>query len=275
MGAAPWKNAKAAVRKQFLSSIAEYGSADVLEIGAFASPTLTKTEARVTYLDRLSTQALRNSVQDAAKREAIVPVDFVQTGDTFPAELHGRFDIVIANHVVEHVPNLIGWLEQIRLLLRPGAVLAMAVPDRDYTFDKLRELTTLREILTAYFEGRTSPSLASIVDQQYFSRPITTGRQVWSGAYREVIDNKKHPTLKEAIAQARRMTSQSGYVDCHCNVFTRDSFVKIVKELCLAGLIRLDLETSKAPQRPYNEFYVAFRNRERATVKDLPLTGVV
>jgi 2-polyprenyl-3-methyl-5-hydroxy-6-metoxy-1,4-benzoquinol methylase len=258
----PWRNEKAKVRKQFLASVADYKSAEILEIGAFASPTLTKAEARVTYLDRRSTEDLRASVADESKRNAVVPVDVLQAGAKLPSDLHGRFDIVIANHVVEHVPNLVAWLAEVRDVLRPGGFLVMAVPDREYTFDKLRELTTLREVLADFFEERTSPSLAKIVDQQYFWRAIHTGGQVWSGAHVNVLNAKKYETLNEAITHARHLMSGSKYVDCHCNVFTHESFVRIVNELAEGGLVGFSISSSKPPQRPYNEFYVALKNQQ-------------
>lgn len=59
---------------------------------------------------------------DAAKIE---DVDFIWTGgplaDAVPVEHHGTFDVFVASHVLEHVPDLVGTLRSAELLCRPEA----------------------------------------------------------------------------------------------------------------------------------------------------------
>jgi trans-aconitate methyltransferase len=43
---------------------------------------------------------------------------------------HVAFDYCVATHVMEHVPDTIGWLNQIFEVMHDGAVLALALPDR-------------------------------------------------------------------------------------------------------------------------------------------------
>jgi hypothetical protein len=45
---------------------------------------------------------------------------------------HVAFDYCVATHVMEHVPDTIGWLNQILEVMHDGAVLALALPDRRY-----------------------------------------------------------------------------------------------------------------------------------------------
>ncbi|WP_369012339.1 methyltransferase domain-containing protein, partial [Escherichia coli] len=71
----------------------------------------------------------------------IVDVTHVWTGSGSLAAIvggAGLFDYAIASHVIEHVPNVLGWFRGIYEVLKPGAVFNLAVPDRRYTFDVVR-----------------------------------------------------------------------------------------------------------------------------------------
>lgn len=48
-----------------------------------------------------------------------------------------RFNWTVSSHVMEHVPDPIGWLSEIFEVLKPGAVLSLALPDKKFCFDVL------------------------------------------------------------------------------------------------------------------------------------------
>ena len=58
----------------------------------------------------------------------------------------GSQDFIIANHLLEHVADPIGALEEWYRLLRPDGILFLALPDKRVTFDKDRPRTTLDHV---------------------------------------------------------------------------------------------------------------------------------
>jgi SAM-dependent methyltransferase len=56
-------------------------------------------------------------------------------------------DFVIASHVVEHMPNPLGFLDGIHTVLRPGGTLVLVVPDRRKTFDRGRSATEISHVV--------------------------------------------------------------------------------------------------------------------------------
>ena len=62
-------------------------------------------------------------------------------------------DFVIANHVLEHVEDPLQALKAISRVLRPLAIAFLAIPDKRFTFDKDRQVTTLNHLVRDHEEG--------------------------------------------------------------------------------------------------------------------------
>ena len=64
----------------------------------------------------------------------IEDVDFVWTGERY-ADLVGKtghYDWIIASHVIEHIPDLVGFLVECSELLNEDGVISLVVPDKRY-----------------------------------------------------------------------------------------------------------------------------------------------
>jgi SAM-dependent methyltransferase len=125
-----------------------------LEIGPLDSPIVTREMGNVRYVDHASTEELKvkNRGNRFVNLDRIVDVDFVWGARTLPELVgaEGPFDYVIASHVIEHVPDLVGWLNEVRAILRPQGILSLAIPDKRYCFDHYRPPTTVADALEAY-----------------------------------------------------------------------------------------------------------------------------
>jgi len=119
-----------------------------LEIGPLDRPLIPKGRFRVFTLDQASKQELTPRYQGHGVHiPSVVDPDFaVGDGDFLTAVGDLRFDYAIASHVIEHVPDMIGWLWQIWSVLQDGAVLSLAVPHAAKMFDARRRLTNLADL---------------------------------------------------------------------------------------------------------------------------------
>ncbi len=139
-------------RKRLLLHGHKPSSSVGLEIGPLDKPIVRKNEGRIFYVDIASASSLKEHYRESAVTNVdnICPVDFVWNDKplrhSIPADL--TFDYVIASHVIEHTANMIGWLKEIASVVRPGGILSLAVPDKRFTFDRDRELTTIEQVLT-------------------------------------------------------------------------------------------------------------------------------
>ena len=125
-------------RKEKLLSSIELTRARGIEIGPLGTPVVRKDEADVRYVDYADQTELRRRYAGDPNVDlaSILPVDAVWGERTLKECFADEpsFDYAVASHVLEHVPDMIGWLQQIAEVLRPGGLLCLAIPDKRYTF---------------------------------------------------------------------------------------------------------------------------------------------
>ena len=130
----------------------QYLSGKGLEIGALHNPLEVPESVHVTYVDRLSVKDLRAQYPELADLELVDP-DILDNGETLGTIEPDSQDFVIANHFLEHCQDPIRTISNLLRVLKPAGILYMAVPDRRYTFDVDRPITTIAHILRDYQEG--------------------------------------------------------------------------------------------------------------------------
>ena len=175
------------------------------------------------------------------------------------AKAGAPFDWVMASHVVEHVPDVIGWLSEVAELVADGGSLVLAVPDKRYTFDLHRPTTTVGQMLEASLNQDGRPSVRAVYD--HFSSAVCYDPlDLWRGTTTG-YDARVH-TLQEASEQVDR--SRSGtYVDCHVWLFTPETFLHQMRELRLLGRSAWYVDELVATPREDIEFRVRMRRVPR------------
>jgi SAM-dependent methyltransferase len=206
-----------------------------LEIGALGKPAALRSVGTVYYADYCSTEQLRENHRNnpTVDADGFVEVDFVTDGGQLSAVVPPAllFDYVIAVHVIEHVPDIIAWLQDVGSVMNPGGILSLIVPNKHCTFDIRRSLSEPKDIFAAYIEKRRKPAPIQVFD--FYLLHDSNGRLVH--------------TLEQSIEMAAKAMSE--YVDAHCWVFDPESFHKEIAALCEGGYIpfTLDLVTRTPP----------------------------
>ncbi|MEE4212670.1 MAG: methyltransferase domain-containing protein [Parvularcula sp.] len=229
----------------------------VLEIGAFDNPTFSNALGdNVRYLDYFTRDELRAMHQDNPRRrlDKAVHVDFVVKGrniaDQIQSETNYRFDLIVANHVIEHVPDIIFWFRQLERLLNPQGRVFLAVPDRRYTFDYFRPETIATQIVRAHVEGIDKPSKWQLAESYYYHQKVNLAA-LWSGNRPRVF--RPRFSLKEALRLAEERCAT--YTDTHCWVFTPPSFTRCMSDIASLGVTKLGITAIEGPAPSTNEFW--------------------
>ena len=232
-------------RRSVLDRYAEY-PCDVLEVGAFHSPTVNSSEANVKFLDFFATDELKSMARRQGQDSAsVVHVDFVCKTDDFTEVVNGTFDVLIANHVLEHVDYFIQWLQMARKVIRDDGVLFLVLPDKKKGFDKFRPDTPLSHLLFEHLAR--DQDVSSIHNLETFL--------YYDNTY---IGKTNDPGTRLDIELLARAIDQS-HPGVHRHVFQAETFPgRILKPLLYTNLIDYELlEIVNCSQ--YGEFAVVLK----------------
>ncbi|MEJ7584293.1 MAG: methyltransferase domain-containing protein [Acidimicrobiales bacterium] len=220
-------------------------------------PTFAGTEFNVRYLDWFTTRELQETHRQNPKRisERMVDVTYAVKSKCFSAMIDDRFDVVIANHVVEHIPDVITWFRELAAVCTADATIFLSVPDRNYTFDYVRPEATAVDLLRAYDADLERPDYYQILEAIYYWRPVTAA-DVWTGEELSTKLASKRYSLRDAMSRATRLAV--GFKDSHCHVFSRDTFPAVWADLEESGLVDWTLKDIADVQEGLGEFHVMF-----------------
>ena len=226
-----------------------------LEIGPLDKPIVSRAPGRrIYYADYASRDVLRaKSVGDpSVDVQAIVPVDYLIAD--LPERLDRTFDFIVASHVIEHVPDPVGWLATLFGWLAPGGRVVLAIPDKRYCFDVLRPLSTTGQIIQAKLDGRRRPTFASIYDGMCSAVRFDLAHAWREDPYRGSLEPIFSPEV--SFQTALRAHRSGEHVDCHSWVFTHASFLKIIGDLHAHGILGVRVVRESAPVTYSNEFHI-------------------
>ena len=194
---------------------------------------MTKIESagRIRYVDIANAETLRelNKYNQAIPLNEIVETDFILGEKNLP-ELVGDklYDYVIASHVIEHVPDMLGWLIEIGEVLKDNGILSLAIPDKRYTFDYLRNLSTPGKLIEDYLVHRRRPGPGEVFDFAFNARKVDV-IHAWEGTL-DKTTLEHFIDLQGAFFLAKY--SLENYKDVHINVLTPASFLDLIEIAC-------------------------------------------
>jgi predicted SAM-dependent methyltransferase len=245
-------------RKEKLLAGIDVAQLSGAEIGALCRPFVTEADGRVIYVDHASTDDLRKKyINDpGVEINDLVEVAAVWGEKTLSEAVGTTVDYVVASHVIEHVPDLVTWLEEITSILVPSGELRLIVPDKRFTFDYLRAESRPCDVLYSRLIRARRPH-AQIVLDYVLNVVKLDGAQAWRG---RVNDEKleRHHTIEQAMGVAQS-AADGTYHDVHCWVFTPASFCLLFVHLIELGVVCFECTNFHDTAPDTNEFFVGMR----------------
>lgn len=225
-------------RNEKLLSDIDLATAVGIEVGALDKPVVPPTTAGIFYVDHADTPALRikYATEPSVTLENLVQVSGVWGEKTLAeaASAIAPVDFLIASHVIEHVPDLITWLQEIASVVKPTGQVRLALPDRRYTFDLLRSESVFADVLSAHLIRARVPQPRAVIDH-VLNVAVVNCHHAWDGAL-DVPTLKKYHAPEEAEQLARDIIKNGSYHDVHCWVFTPYSFAGLMVTMVEQGL---------------------------------------
>lgn len=225
-----------------------------LEIGPLDKPLVPRKGNRISYLDEFPREVLveRCRVNPNRDENRVVQLDYVLDGRTISQAVDQTFDYAIASHVVEHTPNLFGWLRDIADILEPNGRLFLVIPDRRFTFDAGRPLTSLGELIENDRRGLLRPPFRAVFDQRFYRRLGTAAANRKGRKKGEELSLEQSIELEFAYDRAKK--SEAAYIDVHCSVFEAESFKLSIDTSCQLGIQPFECLAPAPTTRPFLDF---------------------
>ncbi len=215
----------------------------IIEVGPSFAPLAPRAEGWNTKIvDHTDREGLiakyTNDINVGSKISKIEEVDFVWRDGLLSSavsdEWHGKFDIFLASHVIEHVPDVLGFLNSAQYLLSHTGTVVLAVPDKRYCFDYFRPFSTTADALTAHHEKRIRHTSRTLFDfMAHFSS--VNGMSAWGQSSVGTFDFTHSIEDAYSLSLLADMRPESPYHDAHAWVFVPASFQLILLELARLG----------------------------------------
>jgi SAM-dependent methyltransferase len=212
---------------------------DGIEIGAFECPAPLPPGCNVRYLDALSREEAGRLFPELDVSRLIEPDILADVDRDGLAPLRdSSLDFVVCNHVLEHVANPVRLIGELFRVLRPGGHAVIAIPDKDYTFDKGRGPTTWEHLAADYRAGVRENEDSHYLDFLRHAAPhvfVEPGRNI---------------AAEIARARARRE---------HAHVWTSASFRDFMDRALAELKIRAERKFERVGEQTQIEYFSVWR----------------
>ncbi|RJP74878.1 MAG: methyltransferase domain-containing protein [Desulfobacteraceae bacterium] len=180
----------------------KYLSGNGIEIGALHNPLPVSKNTAVRYVDRMPVSDLKTHYPELA-RYNLVDIDIVDDGESLHTVKNDTQDFVIANHFIEHCKNPIAAIISMFRVLKSGGIIYLAIPDKRYNFDKIRENTSFDHLAIDHRQG------PSVSKKKHFEE--------WTLSWNQITDPEK----------AKKRVEYLMGIDysIHYHVWTSDTFL--------------------------------------------------
>jgi len=138
------------INREIIANSYLHGSG--VEIGALHNPLRVPNNAQVKYIDRMDKKELYEQYPELIDLP-LVDIDIIDDGEHLKVIGTNQLDFIIANHFLEHCENPILTLINFHRVLKNSGIVYLAIPNKDLTFDKNRNRTTLEHLIKDFEIG--------------------------------------------------------------------------------------------------------------------------
>lgn len=239
----------------------------IIEFGPLNRPTVTKDEFPNTYYaDVRSTEEVKKLYTDniylkktgiKVDINTIVDIDYVISKsykETFKNV--EKFDVAILSHVIEHMPDIIYFFQDIKNILKPNGKLIIIYPDKRYCFDHYRTEISFRDAYWTYKYGQSNNEKI-IFDFNINVMKENDASFFWSSS--NIISKINHTDTNKITNDYYKIKNNRNTEDVHFWPVYDYSFIKLVYDMRNFHLFDFCLLDFIPTQPDTQEFMATFK----------------
>jgi SAM-dependent methyltransferase len=144
------------IKRQKSKAIEFLCNGDCIEIGALSTPAILPNADSIEYADIYSADEARLSLENLGylgyhgQKFVDVTIKFDSTSPPLKNVASASKDCIFSSHSLEHSPNPISALVDYLRVLKSGGIIYSIIPNKNFTYDKKRELTKVEYLIERY-----------------------------------------------------------------------------------------------------------------------------
>lgn len=183
---------------------------DGIEIGALHCPSVLPSGARVRYVDYISAEESRARYPDLTIAGEVV----VDDGEELKKFTDESLDFIVANHFLEHTRNPLGVIRNHLRKLKAGGTLLYALPDKRYSFDRDRPVTSFDHLVIDDRHGYEISDRSHYLEYVRLVDKLTDTQAIEAHAtVLKNMDNRIHFHVWDAAAIREMFSSAIAYLE--------------------------------------------------------------
>ena len=249
-------------------------NSSIIEFGPLNRPLFNKNEfSNIYYADIRDTESIKKlyfgneyleKTGISVDINSIVNIDYV-IKDTYKKTFKNKkFDVAYLSHVVEHMPDIIKFFDEISDILKDDGKLILIYPDKRYCFDHYRNSAAFRDAYATYKYGIKENARLSF-DFSYNVIKENNAEKFWNNC--GIINEISQEDLK--IAEKYYIMNLNNKVidDVHFWPFSDFDFLKFIYEMQRAKILSFEIEEFFPTQENTQEFLVVLKKLNKEKVK--------
>lgn len=241
----------------------------ILEFGPLIRPTATKdTHPGIRFADVRSTEDIKklytsneylNSTGLTVDINEVVDIDYV-IKDSYKKTFKGveKFDVVILSHVIEHMPDIIDFFQDVKNVVKDDGRLIIVYPDARFCFDHFRNGTSFIDAYDVYTNKKSSSK--RVFDFVYNVVSENNAWLFWNDKKESNLMPKNQ--FKDAVKAYEKSLEGELPDDTHFWPFSNYQLIKFLYDMDRAGLLGFDIEKFYPTPENHQECMVVLRPKK-------------
>jgi len=245
----------------------------ILEFGPLTRPIASKEKyPNIYFADIKSTDDIKKlyasneylkSTGLSVELDSIIDVDYV-VRDSYRETFKDieKFDVVVLSHVIEHMPDIIYFFQDVLNILKKDGKLVIIYPDARYCFDHFRNGTSFIEAYDVY--NNKKPNRNAVFDFTY--NVVHENNPIFFWNDLKIVSKLPKNKFTDAVSAYKKAGSNEMPEDVHFWPFSDYQFIKFLYDMERAGLLGFEICDFYETQNNTQEFLVVLSRKKLGRV---------